>query len=118
MRYSKLTLNNTRDIKSEMILLNKINADHHQHGVDSNQPGFHGETGLALSLAIIKFEKPISYFFFGKALCVKDCCGDGLLGGNIPSVTCDNFEDVWQVWQGPLEGGSYVVVVVNRSVNI
>ena len=45
---------------------------------------------------------------------MKDCCGEGLLGANIPQVTCPNFKNVWQVWQGPLEGGAYVAVVVNR----
>ena len=49
-----------------------------------------------------------------QATCVKDCCGDGLMGANIPDVTCAYFKDSWQVWQGPLVGGAYVVMVLNR----
>ncbi len=45
---------------------------------------------------------------------MKDCCGDGTLGAIIPQVSCPNYRNVWQVWQGPLAGGDLVVVLVNR----
>ncbi len=45
---------------------------------------------------------------------MKVCVGEGTVGAIDPAVTCANFRDVWQVWQGPLDQGAYMVVVVNR----
>ena len=49
-----------------------------------------------------------------QATCVKDCCGKGPLGGNIPMVTCPHYYTALQIWQGHLENGAFVVVIVNR----
>merc|ERR1711970_829572 len=46
--------------------------------------------------------------------CVKDCCSHGSLGGLTSPYTCHHFKHSWQVWAGPLSGGAFVVVVVNR----
>lgn len=46
--------------------------------------------------------------------CLKDCCSHGSVGGVLGASGCVHFHHSWQVWGGPLEGGSFVIVVVNR----
>ena len=50
-----------------------------------------------------------------QATCVKNCCGrDTIWGGVDTPINCHFFSSTWQVWSGPLSGGAWVVVVVNR----
>ena len=50
-----------------------------------------------------------------QATCIKDCCGrETVLGGNLTPVTCPWFESSWQIWKGPLQGGDFVIIVLNR----
>jgi len=46
--------------------------------------------------------------------CVKDCCSHGPTGGLTSPQTCLHFAHSWQVWAGPLENGSWAVVILNR----
>lgn len=49
-----------------------------------------------------------------QATCRKNCCGKGPTGAIFPQVTCPHFDKSWQIWQGPLAKGAFIVIVLNR----
>ena len=48
-----------------------------------------------------------------QATCRKNCCSKSQYGAMYPAL-CPEFMSSWQIWSGPLAGGDYVVLVLNR----
>ena len=49
-----------------------------------------------------------------QATCRKNCCSKSKFGAMYPALSCPEFMNSWQVWSGPLSGGDFVVLLLNR----